>query len=266
VTVLASSSTATSLYRFLSVLLSRAVTRGLIVETPLKRIGDDEKPRARVKAPPRRLNDEKCSKLIEDTLPTYRILIALLALTGLRISEALGLTWSDIDLQAGVLHVRKQLARKKRNEPVRRVPLKSARRLGGEARAVDLVPALATLLKRHKAEAFSRGHASPNAFVFSTSTGEPHYYRNVAARGLDKAANRAGLNSAEGFPKLTLHDLRHTPRSRAGSQPGSTWSRSRARLGTPSPSSPRSTQESSTARTARRRLARSLRGTAITLA
>lgn len=35
------------------------------------------------------------------------------------------------------------------------------------------------------------------------------YYRNVSARGLDKAADRAGLNPA-GVQKLSFHDLRHT--------------------------------------------------------
>jgi len=34
-------------------------------------------------------------------------------------------------------------------------------------------------------------------------------YRNVSTRGLDKAAEAAGLNPA-GVAKLTFHDLRHT--------------------------------------------------------
>ena len=70
-----------------------------------------------------------------------------------------------------------------------------------------------TLLKKHKAKAFEKGHAASTDFVFCTSTGQPHYFRNVATRGLDKAANTAGLNR-EGVPKLTSHDLRHTAISR----------------------------------------------------
>src|SRR4029450_12894701 len=46
-------------------------------------------------------------------------------------------------------------------------------------------------------------------FVFTTLTGQPIYYRNASARGLQKAADRAGLNG-EGLPKLSFHDLRHT--------------------------------------------------------
>jgi integrase len=35
------------------------------------------------------------------------------------------------------------------------------------------------------------------------------YYRNASARGLQNAADRAGLNR-EGLPRLSFHDLRHT--------------------------------------------------------
>lgn len=49
----------------------------------------------------------------------------------------------------------------------------------------------------------------PEDFVFATETGKPLYYRNASARGLDKAADRAGLNP-EGVQRLSFHDLRHT--------------------------------------------------------
>lgn len=45
--------------------------------------------------------------------------------------------------------------------------------------------------------------------MFCTATGQPRYIRNVAKRGLDHAADRAGLNRPD-LPKLTMHDLRHT--------------------------------------------------------
>jgi integrase len=43
----------------------------------------------------------------------------------------------------------------------------------------------------------------------TSSRGTSLYYRNVATRGLKKAADAAGLNP-EGKPRLTAHDLRHT--------------------------------------------------------
>ena len=45
--------------------------------------------------------------------------------------------------------------------------------------------------------------------MFATSSGKPVYCRNASARGLDKAADRAGLNP-EGEQRLSFHDLRHT--------------------------------------------------------
>lgn len=45
----------------------------------------------------------------ETSASRYGPALALLVLTGLRVGELLGLTWNDIDLGAGVLHVRRQL-------------------------------------------------------------------------------------------------------------------------------------------------------------
>jgi integrase len=68
---------------------------------------------------------------------------------------------------------------------------------------------LADQLKSHRREAFVAGCAAQEDFVFQTSKGTPFNYRNVATRGLDKAAADAGLNRP-GVPKLTFHDLRHS--------------------------------------------------------
>jgi integrase len=198
-----------SIYSILSRLINRAVTLGLVVESPLKRLGEDERPKRSTKTKARRLEDEECSKLIKHALPSTRVLLALYAYTGLRQSEGLGLVWSDVDLEGGVLHVDKQLARKKRGQPVRRVALKSER---GE-RDVELLPELVALLKHHKAKAFERGHARPEDFVFSTADGGPLFYRNVA-RDLGTAADRAKLNEREDVPRLSTHDLRHGAISR----------------------------------------------------
>ena len=65
------------------------------------------------------------------------------------------------------------------------------------------------------------GLPRPDAFVFTTANGTPLNRNNVAKRGLDNAADDAGLN-ADGLPKLGFHDLRHTFAShliRAGVDP-----------------------------------------------
>lgn len=120
-----------------------------------------------------------------------------------------GLVWGDLDLENGTAFVQAQLNRKKRGETARRVPTKTERGV----REIDLLPELVGLLKRHKLQAFSRGQARPEDFVFATAEGRPLYYRNVT-RDFTTAADRAGLNSRDDLPRLTTHDLRHTAISR----------------------------------------------------
>lgn len=67
-----------------------------------------------------------------------RLMIASALYTGLRISEMLGLIWDDVDLAAGLLHVRAQLTRAHRREPARRVRpilLRRRRRSSHESQA-----------------------------------------------------------------------------------------------------------------------------------
>ena len=89
-----------------------------------------------------------------------------------------------------------------KEQPARVVPLKT----DAAERHIDLAPELSRELAKHRlASSFSK----PEDFVFATETGNPVYYRNASARGLDKAADRAGLNP-EGAQRLSFHDLRHT--------------------------------------------------------
>src|SRR5262249_20893504 len=148
------------------------------------------------------LEAEEVRRLIDATPKPYRVLVGLLAYTGLRISEALGLVWDDVDLDASVIKVRMQLSRPKRGERARRVPLKTKK----AARAIDLAPEVERMLREHRRHALELGHARSDGFVFCTLTGAPMSARNAAARGLDKGANSAGLNP-EGVQKLSFHDL-----------------------------------------------------------
>ncbi len=145
--------------------------------------------------------------LLRSAVPSYRPILVCALFTGMRLSELLGLTWRDIDFEAEVIRVRHQLSRSGE-----RTRLKSH----AAVRDIPLLPQLARLLREHKlASPFSR---EPD-FAFATQTGTPRYYRNVQVRGLDKAAERAGLNpdtgkddkhASDALQKLRFHDLRHT--------------------------------------------------------
>jgi integrase len=71
----------------------------------------------------------------------------------LRLSEALGLTWREIDFEAEEIHVRHQLSNARRERPARRKPLKT----DAAQRDVVLLPQLAAILREHRRELLARG-------------------------------------------------------------------------------------------------------------
>ena len=123
----------------------------------------------------------------------HRPLFELLAYTGLRIGEALGLTWADIDHQAGLIRVHRQLSRQRAHT-----------RLKTEAgkRDVILAPALGKSLRERW---LASRHKAPSDLVFANPLGRGLDYRDVG-KGFRQAVKRAELQAPG---KLTLHSLRH---------------------------------------------------------
>lgn len=121
------------------------------------------------------------------------VLGCLLVDAGLRLSEALGLRWGDVELVEGVLHVRGQLAPLRAGEPPRIVPPKTPR----SVRTVPLLPRLR--------EALSELYAGEpdEELVLRTRRGTP-LQRHNAARTIREAAARAKLGH------VTPHTLRRT--------------------------------------------------------
>lgn len=148
------------------------------------------------------LGREELARLLDCCPPVGRLQVETALYTGLRISELLGLVWTDVDLDAGLIRVRAQLSRAHRGEPHdgsrrRRQPRSARSRC-----CLNLPTASSPTIG---------GRRSPRGtdWVFSTSRGTPYGVRNVARRVVRKAADDAGLNDAED-PPLRFHDLRHT--------------------------------------------------------
>jgi integrase len=115
---------------------------------------------------------------------------------GLRQGEVLGLWWEDIDLHAGMLRVRRQLARSRiAGEVVAFGPLKSARSM----RILALPAPLIACLERHQTqqglerEAVGVGWVDPR-LVFASTIGAPIDHRN------DTRAFKALLIAADSLP------------------------------------------------------------------
>jgi integrase len=149
--------TVNSVLTALSPMMRRAERRGLIAANPVRGLERGE--RATVENGEKRILDEaELGKLLAGK-SSYRVLIALLAFSGLRLGEALGLVWDDVDFEQGFIHVRGQLSRKRE-----RVVEKTA----GSRREVVLVPQLAKILREHRMA--SRFKASTD-FVFPAPDG-----------------------------------------------------------------------------------------------
>lgn len=177
-----------------------AVRNGWIPDSPVRKLETDERPRP-ARRTQRVLGREEIARLMGACLPAYRALIATALLTGMRLSELLGLIWDDIDLIGGSVHVRAQLSRARTEAPGRRVAPKTP----SAARDIPLAPQLATVLREHRSA--STLHASAD-WVFATRNGTPLNQRNVQRSALTRTARVAGLDR-EGDP-LRFHDLRHT--------------------------------------------------------
>ena len=110
--------------------------------------------------------------------------------TGLRRGELLGLKWEDIDLQNGIIHVRRQVARV--DGEVKELPLKTKNSYRNISISQDAV-AMLTQMEAHRS----------SDYVFPSSTGGPISPDSVNNM-LHRVLKRAGL------PSIRFHDLRHT--------------------------------------------------------
>ncbi len=127
----------------------------------------------------------------------------LLAFAGLRRGEALGLAWTDVQLDRGIVTVSRQVVQVGRERTVGKPKTRS-----GEDRRVDLDEGTAALLRAHrKSQAedrlrFGAAWRDAEGRVFTTEDGgelRPDY----VTRRFGRLARSAGLRV------VRLHDLRH---------------------------------------------------------
>lgn len=146
------------------------------------------------------LTPEEVRLLLESCRGTrWGTLVDVAVNTGMRQSELLGLRWSDVDLDQGVIRVQRQYGRE-------RTFAETKSRAG--RRSIDLPTATTAALRAHRvAQAEERLQLGPewedHDLVFCTWHGRPLGHRNVG-RAFDSIVERAGL------PHVSFHALRHT--------------------------------------------------------
>jgi integrase len=185
-------------YVVLGTCLRQAVQLGIIGASPLDRV---EKPRHEP-GEQRRWSPEEARVFFDAARQAphrYAPLFLLLVASGLRIGEALGLRWEDVDLGRNVVHVRRAYV-----YAGSRGSLQPTKTRAGQ-RTVELpAEAGAALLRLPRP-------LDPTAPVFVTANGTP-----PRPSDLRKALGR--LCARAGVPVTTIHGLRHVHAALLASQ------------------------------------------------
>jgi len=187
-------------HRTLKNALRHAVKLGLIGYNPIERVTAPRPPRREM----RPLTPEEVETFLESTrTDRLHALWVLLVTTGLRIGEATGLHWQDVDLDRRALHVR---------DTVKRVKGKGLivgdTKTPHSRRRIELARSTATALRAHqKRQEWERRVAGEawieRGLVFCTLAGGPFDSGSIS-HTKDRALEHAKL------PRVRTHDLRHT--------------------------------------------------------
>lgn len=181
----------------LSYALNQALKWGAISRNVAALVDNPRAERPKIKA----FNPEEARRFLEAVRGDHwEALYTVAVCLGLRQGEALGLSWQDVSLDAGLLHVRKALSKKDKTlvEP----KSKSGRR------TIALPPMIISSLRAHHARQLEQRLKAGDRWrdmglVFTTGIGTP-----VDHRALSREFH--ALLEAAGLPRLRFHDLRHS--------------------------------------------------------
>ena len=134
----------------------------------------------------------------------YGVLFLTLALCGLRMGEACGLQWPDLDVPGGRLFVRRQLLWRRRKDCKPGEPRWTFAEPKSDAgtRMVELPEVLRPFLLAHRDR--QNGAPNPHGLVFCNGDGGPLDGRNVRRRHFAPALARLGIAG------IRPHDFRRT--------------------------------------------------------
>jgi integrase len=171
--------------------LKSAVERGLIPRNPASLV--ERLPDAHREMDYLRLDE--IPRYLDHVPPEYEVVAEVLIETGMRIGEALALTWADIDLRSGAIRIERTVKFDGRIGATK----------GKRARSVNLSRGLADTLRRYEAR---RGMRASSDYSRQLAFTKPSGAR------LDRSWIRSRMHlpalEGAGLRPLRVHDLRHT--------------------------------------------------------
>jgi integrase len=194
-----SSSTRRSIYAVCRAIFNDAISDGNLSKNPVSSV---KRPRPQ-SSEARFLTNSEVNSLLEELKGTRGfIAITLIAMTGMRRGEVLGLEWSNIDFEKRIIRVRQTMNRV--NGSLIRTDLKTLK----SKRDIHLTESVAALLREQKIEQMKERLKLGSLWnggdlVFTTERGQAVDGRNLL-RIHQKAATRAGIEVKN------IHALRHS--------------------------------------------------------
>ena len=189
-------------HRFLSAMLETAVQWQYIPSNPCSRV----KPPRAAQTETAYLDEAQAGQLIaalDGEPPQYRTAVLLLLNTGLRRGELCGLEWADVDLEHGVLSVRRNSLYLPGKGVYTDTP-----KTKSSARTIRMPPSCIPLLEQHRAwQAQYRADLGDqwreSGRLFTSADGSPIHPDTLTSWFSD-------FIKRHDLPKVTLHGLRHT--------------------------------------------------------
>lgn len=169
----------------LSALFQHAIRYGWAENNPIRAVRTSAK---RLREPDV-LTPEEIQELLLELGEPCKTMALLAALTGLRISEILGLQWQDVDLDGAILHLRRGVV----NQEISNLKTIASRRP---------LPIAAPLVNALKSWREQTSFPAPDHWVFaSPQTGgqQPFWPGMLLKRQIQPAAKRAGITKQVGW-------------------------------------------------------------------
>jgi integrase len=171
----------------LSGILETAVEFGYLQTNPARGV---KFPQKGLKEKPAIIAGDSLAKLLKQVNEPHRIMVSLIAATGLRIGELLALRWAALDLEGGSLTVRESVFEGKFQPPKTRRAL----------RTIPLGRYAVAALTAHRERA---SRLAETDLVFGNRNGRPMRESKLLTRVLQPARETAGLG------RVTWHQFRH---------------------------------------------------------
>lgn len=189
-------------HRFLSAMLETAVQWQYIPSNPCARV----KPPRASQTETAYLDETQAGQLIaalDGEPPQYRTAVLLLLNTGLRRGELCGLEWADVDLEHGVLSVRRNSIYLPGKGVYTDTPKtkSSARTIKLPSSCIPLLEEHRTWQSEYRTSLGDQWHESGR--LFTTADGSPIHPDTLTSWFSD-------FIKRHDLPKVTLHGLRHT--------------------------------------------------------